>query len=72
MRVRIELLKSVDIDDDPQLALRGISRMYTQLKLKYKAGSFESKTLHGYVNKNFQKIAKLIRDVLENGKSTSL
>ena len=29
MRVRIELLKSVDIDDDPQLAPRGISRMYT-------------------------------------------
>ena len=47
-----DVLQSVHIDDDPQLMLCGISWIYTQLKLKSKAESFENKPLHRYVHKN--------------------
>ena len=46
---------------------RGIRGMYTQLKLKSNAESFESKPLCGYVLKKFQNIATLIRNLPENG-----
>ena len=51
MRVENELLQSVHIDDNPQLTPRDRSQMFTQLKLKSKAESFESKPLHGYGHK---------------------
>ena len=56
MRVGNELLQSVHINDASQLTPRGISRMYTQKKLKSKAESFENKPLHGYMYiKSFRK-----------------
>ena len=59
-----ESLPSAHIDDDPQSTLRGISRMYTQQKLKSKAKYFPNKLLHGYIHKKFKKIATLIRNLL--------
>ena len=51
MRVGKKLLQIVHIVVDPQLAPRGINRIFTQNKLKSKAGFFENKPLHRYVHK---------------------
>ena len=67
-----DVLQSVHIDDDPQLMLCGISWIYTQLKLKSKAESFENKPLHRYVHKNVYENSNVDQKYTENGQPTSL
>ena len=72
LRVGNELLQSAHIVDDPHLITRGISRMYTQLKLKPKAESFEANFSMDIYIKSFRKMTTLIRNLLDNGQPIRL
>ena len=71
MRVENELLQSVHIDDNPQLTPRDRSQMFTQLKLKSKAESFESKPLHGYLDQKVWENNNIDQKLIENEQPAS-